>query len=262
MDFSKDTANKHPSQICLKCYSKLNNTIKRGSTPTIKFYNFETGSPKVCLLCKPFYQQKSKDKLSSLGRQKAGKEVWGKNKSNKLLKSAFPDYEHNKSVMENVVTEHLPPKFLDCHECESIMDRPIVLLPCEHSFCVLCILKRLEGQVLENITCPTCGTFISSLHPSTKLFNVIKDLKLRCGKCDLEYIEGQHDCGKGSSSSSQTTVSDLMNISTEEEISKEINDAVVHVIKTKFKHSDPLNNSILLQTGGRVSIFLKIPFYI
>ena len=49
-----------------------------------------------------------------------------------------------------------------------------------------------------------------------------------------------------------------MNVTCEGDISSKIDEAVVHVIKTKMVNSDRPNQSIILNTGGRVSDFLLI----
>lgn len=52
--------------------------------------------------------------------------------------------------------------------------------------------------------------------------------------------------------STETMLSDMFNVTGEEDISQEINDAVVHVVKKKIDNSDLPNKSFILQTGGKV----------
>ena len=79
-----------------------------------------------------------------------------------------------------------------------------------------------------------------------------------CKECKTTFnIQESHKCEVSQQSSSLTLLTDLMDISTEDEITKEINDAVVHVIRKKMDGSQLPNKSIVLQTGGRVRIIIN-----
>ena len=142
---------------------------------------------------------------------------------------------------------------LKCSHCINLINRPVTVTPCEHSFCIHCFLQLVEGKSMKNLACPNCKTKIGTIFPSKKLMELIKTLKVSCKECKATFkIQDEHHCEGSQSSSSLTMLTDLMDINTEDEITKEINDAVVHVLKKKMDSSQLPNKSIVLQTGGRV----------
>ena len=247
LDTSRDSA-VHPKQICLKCASKLKNIIKRGSTPSVIVFNFNDNISRCCV-CTPLHKRKSLPLKSPNSATKV-EIVWDKKMSLDLLEKSFPQF--NIVYPDGVLTDHLPPKMLNCSHCLLMIKRPITVTPCEHSFCVHCFLQLVEGKSMSDLACPICKTKIDTVFPSKKLMELIDTLKVLCKECKTRFnIKEEHRCVGNHQSSSLTLLTDLMDINTEDEITKEINDAVVHVIKKKIDGSQLPNKSIVLQTGGR-----------
>lgn len=248
VDTHEDT-DVHPKQICLKCASKLKNIIKRGSTPSVNVFNFNKYTSR-CPVCTPLHKRKTFP--TKIDVSPKPKNVWDKQRSKELLEQTFPDF--NVFYPNGVIMDHLPPKMLNCSHCSQLIQGPVTVSPCEHDFCVHCLLKLVEGKSMENLSCPKCSLLITSVFPSKKLKKLIETLKAVCGDCKASYtITEEHQCKPSiCSQATPATLTDLIKVTREEDITKEMNDAVVHIIKKKMDSSQLPNKGIILHTGGRV----------
>lgn len=225
----------HPSKICLKCYSTIKNIEKRGSKSSLILFEFtpHTVNCKTCLRgteTKSFSSKSCSKRLASPGRPKGKKShtsfSWSKSKSLHL----FDQTED--VVFENEPdTSHLPEGTLNCEKCGEILRRPVTVAPCDHSFCFACLLPNVENEK-DTINCPKCSGQIKDIFHAAKLVLLLKGMKT------------------DKTPPSTTTLKDILNIRSDIDISPEINDAVVHIIRTKMEKS-PQN--LQFKTGGRVS---------
>ena len=141
LDTSEDSCI-HPKQICLKCASKLKNIIKRASTPSLTLFDFNENISRCCV-CTPLHKRRSFPSNSlrnSTGRKIES--VWDKKMSNNLLEKSFPESEI--AYPDDILTDHLPPKMLNCSHCVNLIKHPVIVSPCEH--CVHCSLQLIEGK--------------------------------------------------------------------------------------------------------------------
>jgi len=272
LETSSDSSDLHPKQICLKCYSALKNVEKRGSSHTLHFFEFTSHSEINCLVCerannliqlRPLRKTKR-----SPGRPKSSTpKIWTKNQSVKLIeKTEDPVPEEIKTTW--LKTDHLPKGALDCLICNELMKRPVTTAPCDHSFCVLCILKIIEGSILEKMECPQCKGTITSIFPSTHICGLIKSLKAVCSTCeenfplkDYKNHPCKSDISKAKPIVHSPTLKDMFNVRNDTEITPDMNDAVVHILRTKME-SSPHHTNIKFKTGGKVSNYQIIILWI
>ena len=247
----------------------MRNIEKRGTTPNLSIYKFAPCSHEcpTCSRVELLLEGTTKvPKYCSKGRPYVKTDIWDKAKSNKLLGETV---EIDTSLLTKANLEQLPKGMLDCQGCSKLIQRPVTVSPCDHSFCVHCILREIEGKASDELQCPKCLCMIGTIFASKKLVDIINKLILKCEHCleEIEFKEyEQHVCtpqSQGSSSSSsrssQITVSDIMDIENESDISPEVNDAVLHVLRKKLSESSLPNRGIVFNAGGRVSTYL--PFF-
>ena len=134
---------------------------------------------------------------------------------------------------------HLP--FCICKLCNNIIRRPTIVVPCEHSFCLPCIIPTVEGKLLTEAKCPTCKGILSpnNIQSSKKTLELLSSLTLPCiKKCGTIFpvskytnlLEHQKSCIIQPSISPSLSLSNLFEIEHSSEITKDVDDAVLHVI--------------------------------
>lgn len=268
-NLKEDNPNKDPTHFCLKCYSKVKNIEERGSYSDSKLKSWSVHSTQceVCTSVPSLLRGGRKKKVNNAGRRSAEHPIWDRKVSDTIINNTPDelDIDLKKESFEADINPQL--SFCICNYCKNIMKRPVLISPCEHHLCLKCTIKNVEGKTLQNAKCPACNKNIlpTNIHPSTKTVELIKTLKLRCEKkCGLlfkfdEVLEKKHhekSCISSSSPSYFLPLSSLLEVNSSQEITKDMDNAVLHVIKTKLADSE--NKSIEFQTGGpRVCMCLR-----
>ena len=158
-------------------------------------------------------------------------------------------------------------KFCTCFLCQDIIRRPILLVPCEHVFCMTCLIPKVEGTLKSDSKCPQCSTLIEDITSSKNTVELTKSLKLSCPQdCGITFFatetglkeknEHQCPCPVGNKSSES--------LNRNNDISREMEEVAMCVIKHKLANSTRPNKTIEFKTGGsRVSTLslgeLRVP---
>ena len=291
---SNDCRSIHPPNFCLKCYSAVLNSRKRGSTTTIiVFANWTSHLDTNCEICKHHEDLKSgiigKQKFISKKNVKKGRsstnELWSQEKLNQILESS-PKYNlpANIKYTDFSLSDNPNLALCKCFLCNNILNQPVIIKGCEHVFCFLCLGAILRGQSIINSTCPQCNQSIkvTDVTPSNYINNMVHLLTLSCKKCTakfvaatqfMEYTEHVEHCSANNISCSLNTVetnslSTIYSLTPESTIPRNLEDAALHVIKTKIAQSNLPNNAIKFKSGGpfvsistfRSFVFMKIQF--
>ena len=144
-----------------------------------------------------------------------------------------------------------------------------MLMPCEHVFCVSCIVPKVEGKEQKTTTCPECLANVNQIVPSKKQQKLTESLSLTCaigcGKtfniCDMNRkLMHQEECaGKIGQSHSSSLTQDILELDIESDISKELEETAVKVIRHKISKSTLPNKAIEFMTGGsRVCLLILL----
>ena len=149
----QDQPDIHPQHLCMKCYSTIRNVEKRGTCTSLIAKTWTAHSNDKCNVCisvatlKKGRRKKTKEKKSVAGRPK--EEKWTRTESISLEKKSFPDTtEINKLQLNHLINAPIIP-FCTCLICEDIVTTPITITPCEHIFCLHCLLPKLEGTKIK-----------------------------------------------------------------------------------------------------------------
>ena len=113
------------------------------------------------------------------------------------------------------------------------MNAPVMLVDCQHSFCVTCIVPQLQGKQQSNTNCPTCNTNIEfdKIKPSLNVVEMTKILKPKYQHNNLSI-----------------TTNSILSIQDASEICPDMEAAALHIIKTKMAKSN--SNSVEFPYGG------------
>lgn len=77
-------------------------------------------------------------------------------------------------MVETTVSSNALFEILHCRLCEGYLTLPVLLLPCQHSFCSYCVISRLDK------TCSICGTEIQKLMVNERLRMVVDKIYMSC----------------------------------------------------------------------------------
>ena len=158
-----------------------------------------------------------------------------------------------------------------CLKCKNIARRPVRLNACDHdacdhAFCFNCIVLHIKGKDECESQCPECNSIIPlhSIKPCKHIESMIKVFQIECCYgCGQTYNINNHSELKKNmknhvsihtttNSSSNLTVSDIFNLTEQSDISRNVEDVALHIIKTKMSQS--ANKTIEFKSGGpRVS---------
>ena len=148
-----------------------------------------------------------------------------------------------------------------------------MFIKCEHSFCMKCTTPILQGKNTATTKCPKCFiniNAISDLLPSKQIYNLLDCLVMECIKnCGKTFkikdnTKEQHElqCTKTQKSySANTTLLDIFSLDEESHISRDMEDAALHIIRQKMAKT--ASTTVEFKSGGpRVSLYLKTNMYI
>ena len=162
-----------------------------------------------------------------------------------------------------------------CFACDDILNQPVIIKGCEHVFCFSCLATELKGRNFNVSKCPKCNIIIkpNDVTASNYINSMLQLLVLSCKTCTVkflastqyqEYQEHIKCCTINSSSNSSpnTSLSDVYSLTPENIIPRDVENAALHVIKTKIAQSDLPNCSIKFKSGGPWVSFDSIIVYI
>ena len=271
-NFNNDIPLVHPSNICHKCYCSLCNIEKKDTTTTLAPRDWKAHSEGDCELCnKVVTLKKGGRRPKRNGKAKGGRPC--------NTKSDYWSQSVMKTLDENTPPDVIPPVIAEddfhiydnphlnlcmCRICKRIVRRPI-LTGCNHLYCFNCIIPHLRGKENINADCPQCDpNILKNTVKSPKHINdMIKVLQIKCkNNCKKiftiqnyeDYKQHQRNCtfNKSDSSSNSVTLSDILNITPDTQISRDMEEAALKIIKKKFAQSS--TKTIAFKTGGpRVS---------
>ncbi|XP_065658418.1 uncharacterized protein LOC136082932 [Hydra vulgaris] len=146
-----------------------------------------------------------------------------------------------------------------CNLCNNIMYKPLILKECHHSFCSVCIFKKIEGKLETETKCFICNQHIPlfTIVNSVNVTQLIERIILGCNKqCKLKFagkdneLEKLHKeicigdqllltpISKKNHVGLDRTLSDEFLLKDNDNIPRIVEDAALHVIKQKLVTSE------------------------
>ena len=145
--------------------------------------------------------------------------------------------------------------------CNYIITIPIITKECEHGFCFECIKNDFINKPISSTVCAACGINVTpeKISNSRLLSDLIKTFKEPCSKgcgaeVELQYMDDHKIKCTGASPSStmnHVTLTNILELSPEDNISKNIHEAVGHGLRLIMAKSED-ENTVEIRTGGQV----------
>ncbi|XP_065665062.1 uncharacterized protein LOC105850185 isoform X2 [Hydra vulgaris] len=254
----EDCVEVHPPQMCLKCYSTMKNIETRGN-------KLSKIKPKIWLKCPTkecmcIYGKVGRKPSPNVGRPGVFKR-WTQLNINLFLES-LPLPLNKKEISEFNIQLNPHITLCICKVCGRIMHQPVMIKDCQHSFCSQCIISIIKGKLENEARCPVCLTciMINSLCSSVHVLEMIEHLYIACKICKKNFIKDKyenHECKKDHLlNNSSTIVDDLFKVDKSSHIPRNIEDAVLHVIKQKMENSK--TTTIEFLSGGPRPLCLTV----
>ena len=144
-----------------------------------------------------------------------------------------------------------------CGYCQKIVRRPLVVKDCEHGMCISCFRSTNINSSFSDTVCPVCNSHFnfSEIKASSLLPAMIKNLRIRCDvgcNQELPYTEIESHKSKCRGISEITTISQIMALSPQDELPKQIHSVVGHGLKIIMAKSE--KNTVEVKTRGQVII--------
>ena len=251
-----DLTNVHPAKICLKCYATMLNIQKRETTTQTKVVTWQPHTSTDCETCayaSGFSKAGRKPKKGKSGRPKStSNNIWTRKIINGIAANLPPKVLPDNLSVTDFRRNYNPHLHLRiCISCKGLLNQPIMMHTCEHTFCATCLFPILEGKSENETVCPICSVAIKfdTLLPLNIMQQMVSSLKVECiKKCGAlfspcKYQEkATHDINclgpaEIDKSSSPTTLADIFSLKETSIISRDIEDATLHVIKQKMAQS-------------------------
>ena len=248
-----------PESICQNCYLRARTAIHRG-TNTTKAFNDWVAHNDNCFVCETVVKlsagainRKRKQSKHPGGRPKKIT-VW-QQKSFNSLSELVPDDSIPADVtisdFDTELNSHI--SLCECGICKNILRRPLTIDTCEHSFCFLCFANQMKGVEESESVCPSChkNFKIENVKFSHQLQKLLELLKFSCRNCKKKFAISDYSSYTLHTSSCKNentsmSVSEIFSLTSE--IPRDVEDATLHVIKTKLSKSK--DNSIEFKSGG------------
>lgn len=192
IDLKGDIPTVHPRKICLKCYSLMKNVETKNTTPILNVKSWFPHNPSDCDTCK-LGSIKSrggkKTKSKSVGRPPKDGSMWTRHMTEVLYEKTPADIIPKRYSREDFSCNKSLPEFI-CFLCKDILRRPVGIMPCEHNFCLECLVPNIEGRRETDWKCPQCKLLIKSnqINPSKKIQNLTKMLSTKCKRFVVIYL--------------------------------------------------------------------------
>lgn len=263
LDFATDKSYLHPLKICFVCNNTLVNVTKRSATTKLTPVTW-TAHEDECTICKPYKNIGRPLKIKRGGRRKSLDNIWTHGCIQKI-RNQIP--KNLTKISKNMVSKHHNShlELCFCRVCNEIIHQPIILTACQHSMCFQCLVPLVYGKEENDTHCPICNTnvLLNTISYSQQIHNMIQCLVLQCS----------HNCGKiftiknytekllhekncfGSSQVTQTStmLSEAFSTATDVNLTREMQDAALHVLKIKMANSN--SEVVEFPSGGpRVSV--------
>ena len=269
INITKDLQCIHPPKICMKCYLLTNTASKRNSTISLKTYknwcphdDYSWGTcARITELSKgALGKMKNTIKNDQRGRPALSKLFWSQEDLDMLSAKCPPDnlpIDIENSYFKEKWNPHL--SICMCNICNNILRRPVVLKPCEHAFCFICIAKELRGQDKKSAKCFKCGSQIYEITEHGVYEKLVKVLKMDCSTCQKLFSMDEYDsfklhtskCVTSASTANETKLTDIFKMNKQDQLTRDMEDVALHVLENKIAHSN--SPEIQFKTGGRVS---------
>ncbi|XP_065672288.1 uncharacterized protein LOC124815234 [Hydra vulgaris] len=143
------------------------------------------------------------------------------------------------------------------------MHQPVMIKDCQHSFCSRCIALLIKGKLENEAKCPICSTYImvNNLCSSVHVSEMIKHSYIACKFCEKKILFKDkyecHDCQNDHLKREHSTIiDDFYKVNKSSDISRNIEAAVVQVIKHKLEHSK--TTTIEFPSGGPRPLCLTV----
>ena len=246
IDISKDEDHIHPKKVCLRCWSKVKNIKQRGSTTKHSNFEFLPHAQLNCTICERT-KQKSKGgrkKISKPKNHHVVKALWTRDDISSLIASViqFKDFPDDFRIpqLENL---DMNPQIESCycHICQKIMSKP-VMAQCQHSTCLNCMVKHLEGFKKDSTKCPAedCNEVVQDLKPSQMTYAMIMLLRIPCMKnCGRYFNSMQLNERHGHQAHCIGKENNLVN-----------ENNVYKYLRKEMEKSNLPNKAVKLKTGG------------
>ena len=298
INITHDEAHIHPPGMCHKCYLLMRTSLDRESTNGLEVFKAWTPHDDIdCTICKIAKTLRSgviglqtfKKTKENRDRPQMGVQKWSQILLNELGATAECQTLHRNISIEDFsvsINTHL--SMCKCEICFGILRRPVIIKKCEHLLCFTCFGNYVKNKNVKETFCLICKTNfeICDVQYSSNTQKLLLLLQLNCKKCDKifnafsEYdlykahlekcvsisssINTSNSSSTGSKNSSMT-ISDVFELSKDDDIPRELEDAALHVIKNKMAKSKLPNKTIEFKSGGPWvcinMIFYKIFFF-
>jgi len=144
-----------------------------------------------------------------------------------------------------------------CRLCHKIVSRPVQIVSCEHSFCLVCVTKELEEKKTRR--CPVCNKsfLFKGITPSVTIRKIVGTLiAMGCGRnFRIDEARSGHEKTCRGPPPRPLTLTDVLKVETKELLPKDAERVAFHVIKHKIANSHLPNRGILFASGGPKVIF-------
>ncbi|XP_065675288.1 uncharacterized protein LOC136091540 [Hydra vulgaris] len=156
-----------------------------------------------------------------------------------------------------------------CKLCNNIMFKPLMLKECQHSLCLVCLFKEIEGKLETEAKCFNCEQHIllNTILNSVNVIQMIEHILLGCIKgCKLRYTVKENELKKlheenctvdmllktqickKTSNGLHTTLADVILLKESDDIPRIVEDSALHVKRKKLANSE--SNSFACPSGG------------
>ena len=136
-----DKSNIHPANFCLRCYASIKNIIGRSTTTTHLDKFTWVAHTESCSTCCNFQKLKKggrKSKKRQPGRAANHEKLWNRDSINEIVSSCCQSEQNLSKVTWDEINNKYNPQInlCLCSSCNKVMQRPIIITPCEHAFCL------------------------------------------------------------------------------------------------------------------------------
>ena len=151
-----------------------------------------------------------------------------------------------------------------CNICKNILRRPVVLKPCKHAFCFICIAKELRGQDKNSAKCFKCSSTIYEITKHEVYAKLIEVLKMDCSTCQKLFSMDEFNSCKLHTSkcvisvctANETKLTVIPKINKQDQLKRDMEDVALYVLRKKIAHSNLylkcfIFNSTLYIPNGR-----------
>ena len=117
--------------------------------------------------------------------------IWTREKINEFMSHVPADIFTDSFDITKLQKNNPHVKFCLCKLCKEIIRRPVLLVKCEHAFCMSCIIPSIEGKNETDVKCPHCNLNYNrnDIMPSKHLNAMLHSIKVECSKGCGEVFE-------------------------------------------------------------------------